>query len=383
MNRPPCEHPFDCDRANGVADFDPDRDVAAVGRHATDALSRDIAAVRDRPDPDPARKIHLFQSPPGYGKTHLFGRVRHEQGDRVQFVFVPATPDPSRATRYAAWQVVETLFNSAGTFAPVRVHPARLLGPSFVAYFDQLPEGLRARCGDLRKSLADDPLAVFEVFGPVGDLGPYHTLADSLRRRLPEVRGRVVRAFAFGLSPAAEDARAWLRGEADQVAADRLASLHLPDESPTAADVIHGAAALLRLTGRPLVLCFDQLEEFFRGSLDGFRELTSHLMGWLQTIPNLATVLGSTDTGWRFVVENKGASSFIDRVAVHELHPLAPDEAAECVVRRMRSWDEFDRARGDGWPFDLGSVRRFAADRPARPSSGSKWNSKMTPTSPG
>src|SRR5262249_50559078 len=149
--------------------------------------------VRERPASDPSRKIHLIRGPAGYGKTHLFGRIQHEQGKQVRLVFVPAPPDPTRAAQYVCWQLVESLFHDAGApFAPIRRCLAQFLRPSFAAYFDQLPAGLRARCTGLRLGLADDDLAVLDVIAAVSDLGPYHTLADSVRRLFPEVAGAAV-----------------------------------------------------------------------------------------------------------------------------------------------------------------------------------------------
>jgi hypothetical protein len=196
MNRPPSEQPFGLNRVNGPADFDPGWDVPSVGRAATAALSKDIAAVRARPEPDPARRIHLFRGAPGYGKTHLFGRAGHEQGERVRFVSVPSPPGGAEPPGRAAWVVAETLFHSPGTVAPVRAHLARLLAPSLAAYFDQLPDGLRARCAEFRAALREDPLAALKVFGPVTDLAPYHALADAVRKRLTDVPGAAVRALS-------------------------------------------------------------------------------------------------------------------------------------------------------------------------------------------
>ena len=76
------EHPFAMDRLNDPDDFRVEWDVPSLGKAFTDALSRDIDRVRTRPAPDPERKVHLFAGSAGYGKTHLFGRVRHQQGDR-------------------------------------------------------------------------------------------------------------------------------------------------------------------------------------------------------------------------------------------------------------------------------------------------------------
>ena len=40
--------------------------------------------------------IEVLLAPPGYGKTHLFGRIGHELDEEVLFVFVPAFEDVNR-----------------------------------------------------------------------------------------------------------------------------------------------------------------------------------------------------------------------------------------------------------------------------------------------
>ncbi len=364
----PCEHPFESNRLDGAADYRPDWDIPSAGRAVSTALNNDIAAVRCCCAPNPARKIHLLRGHAGYGKTHLFGRVQNEQREQVQFIFIPAPPDPSRPTSYALWQLVETLFHSTGeSLPPLRRILARFLRPSFFAYFDQLPAGLRTRTTEIRRALEDNALAVLEVVGRVTDLASYHGIADSLRQRFPGLSGGTLRALILGLSPAAEDARAWLRGEADQIPEERLRLLRLSDRSPEPAEVIRAVATLLAQISVPLVLCLDQLDQLYTGDARGFQELASQLMIWLQSVPNLIVVLGCVSESWSKIDAEAGLAAFVDRVKGYVLEPLSPTEARELVCLRMRSWEEFDPTQGDGWPFDLSSVEMFAADRPVSP----------------
>jgi hypothetical protein len=368
MHPPPCEHPFESNRLNGAADFRLDWDVESVGHAASAALNHDIATVRTRPGPDPARKIHLLRGAAGYGKTHLFGRVQAEQGERMQFAFIAAPPDPDQPTRYVCWQVVETIFHSTGgAVPPLRRLMARFLRPSFAAYFDQLPAGLRAQSTEIRQALEDDALPVLEVTSRVADLAAFHALADSFRQRFPDLAGGIMRALVLGLSPAADDARAWLRGEADQVPEERLRALRLGDNSPEPGDVIRVVATLLSHVSVPLVLCLDQLDQLYLGSAAGFQELAGQLMRWLQAVPNLVAVLGCVDEQWRQIGEEARLTAFVHRVKVHELGPLTPSEARDLVCRRVRSWEDFHPRRGEGWPFDLASVEKFAQRLPTSP----------------
>jgi hypothetical protein len=370
MTPPRSDHPFEADVLAGAADYVPAWDVPSCGRAVSDALAREVDAVRVAPTPPSgtSRKMHLVCGAPGYGKTHLFGRLRHHHGDRVQLVFVPAPPDPARAVEYVTWRVVETLFHSeGGDIAPVRRRLARVLAPSFAAYFDQLPAGLRARTLADHHALASEPLTVLQITGAVDDLAPYHALADAVRYRLSGVPGSVVRALVLSLSDASEDARAWLRGEADQVPDARLAALRLDEQSPPPADVVRGAAALCQLDGAPLVLCCDQLELLHNEGHRGFADLARQLMGWLHTVPNVVVVLGCVDETWKTVKAGSDYGSFADRVAEHSLPTLSADEGVDLLRRRLRSWAEYDAGRADGWPFDLAAVRRFVETNPASP----------------
>jgi len=359
MNRPQVEHPFAMDRLNGPDDFRTEWDVPSLGKAFTEALSRDLDQVRSQPAPDPRRKVHLFAGQAGYGKTHLFGRVRHQQGDRVQFVFIPAPKITCNIQSIAVWPLIETLFTASDGYAPIHAHLSRLLAPSFTAYFDQLSPSLKAKFTMVHSGMELNPLTVLDVCASVTELAPFHHLADAVRVRFPTVPGAVVRALVLSLSPAMDDARWWLRGEAEQVPEERLATLRLPAESPSAADVMEGVAELMRVMDIPLMLCFDQLEVLFEKDQLAFRDLTAQLMGWLQEIPNLTIAIGCFSDIWKQVTGLAGYRSFVDRVVMYQLQPLSPEQATEFIQRRMESWTDYDPAKGAGWPFDLDSVRGF------------------------
>ena len=59
-----------------------------------------------------------------------------------------------------------------------------------------------------------------------------------MRQRYPDLSSGTLRALVLSLSPAADDARAWLRGEADQILEERLRVLRLGECSPDPGDVI-------------------------------------------------------------------------------------------------------------------------------------------------
>ncbi|HVK08563.1 MAG TPA: FtsK/SpoIIIE domain-containing protein [Gemmataceae bacterium] len=370
MSPSPVEHPFADQRLDQAGTFRPDWDVPSAGREASDALAAEIDAVRSAPAPSASRKVHVLVGPSGYGKTHLFGRVLHAQGERVQFVHVPMTSDPARVSpaEHVRYRLVEALFHSpGGTIAPLRRHLARLLAPSFAAYFDQLPDALKARCLADRQSLDADPLAVLTLLGPAQDLAPFQHLADSVRKRLPGLAAGAVRAAILGLSPAADDARTWLRGEAGTLPEGRLRDLQLGDDPPDTTAALKTIGTLLAEVETPLVVSLDQTERILEKDATAFRDLTAALMAWLQEVPNLVLVVGCMSDAWGQLAVSKGYAAFLDRARVYKLDQMTPDQAAELVVRRMRSWDDLPAGAADGWPFDLADLKGLVDATPASP----------------
>jgi energy-coupling factor transporter ATP-binding protein EcfA2 len=306
--------------------------------------------------------------PSGYGKTHLFGRVLRAQSDRVQFIYVPMTSDPGRVSPadHVRWGVVEALFNPAAEIAPLRRHLARLLAPSFAAYFDQLDEALRAKCRPVRQMLDADPTAVLELLGPVTEVAPFHTLADSIRRKFPGLSAGAIRAMVLGLSGAADDARAWLRGERDALPEERLGELLLTEAPADATAVLQVVATLLQQINTPLLFCLDQSEWLMQKEESAFRDLTAALMSWLQEVPNLVLVLGCMTDAWARVTGQTYAA-FLDRTRTWKLDQLSPEQAGDLVDRRMRSWADLPVGAADGWPFDLASLKTLVGRTPAGP----------------
>jgi S-DNA-T family DNA segregation ATPase FtsK/SpoIIIE len=373
--------PFSVDRLNVAGDYHPEWDIPTLGKEFTDAFSAAIDEVCRHPQLDPKRKVQAFIGPPGYGKTHLFGRLLHQKGERVFFSFVTAPPGldgddkQNRLEGTLRWQLVESLLSSTDSVAPFRIALARLLVPSFAAYLDQLSPGLRAKCAEIRNGLDGEEgyWSVLDFFGHVEAIEPYHQLANAVQLALPNCSGPVVWALVLSASPAGEDARRWLRGEADQMADERLAALRLLDRggeplvSPPLIDILLAVAELLRLNKVPFVLCFDQIEDLFKNDRSGFTALTGQLMSWLQRVPNLLLGLGCMADAWKELKGNEGFKSFLDRLTAHTLPLLTGAEAVELVTRRMRSWADYDPAKPPGWPFDRDSVRAYAEKRQPPP----------------
>ena len=150
----------------------------------------------------------------GYGKTHLFGRLASKHEDHLLLVFVPQVINARRPERHLHWHIVESLFQSAfrGAVA-VDPHPDATVSAVLPGFFAWLPRHIIAKHQDLRDRLDEDPLAVLEIITPVNELAPYQKLADSLVACFPQVQSDVLRAIILASSPAAQEARQWLRGE--------------------------------------------------------------------------------------------------------------------------------------------------------------------------
>jgi hypothetical protein len=369
MKPSPVDNPFAAYRLNAALELRADWDVVSFGREASEALAKEINDVRAHPAPHGARKIFVLAGPSGYGKTHVFGRVLDAQQERVQFVYVPMTSDPGRVAPVdrVRWEVVETLFHPVEGKVPLGRHLSRLLTPSVLAYFHQLDGEWKVKCQPICQRIESDSAAVLELFGSNTDLAPFHALADSIRKRFPNLSAGVLRALVLGLSRASDDARTWLRGERDVLPEERLNELFLAEASPDATAVLRVVANLLQQLQTPLLICLDQIEWLMQKDQVAFRDLTAALMAWLQEVPNLVLILGCMSDDWARVPGTFAA--FKDRTKEWKLYQLSAEQAAELVVRRMRSWVDFPPGEVDGWPFDLASVKQHAGKSPISPRS--------------
>ena len=262
-------------RLNSSQDYRPKWDVPGLNQEESDLLVREVRRVRDekRKEPDPAQMLYVLLAQPGYGKTHLFGRLGYLLGDEVFFVFVPAIEDAARPLEHIRWHLVESLFRPRPPRqSPLVVTLARLCRPSFRQYVSEFPPALKDRHRELVQDFeapGGGGYAMLEMVRAVKELEPFLVLAHSMAAKSPHLPGPVVRALALGWSPAADLARRWLRGEA--LPEEDLERLGLPDEPPKPADVLRAVPALLRHRV-PVVVCCDQIESVL-DKQDGPRHL--------------------------------------------------------------------------------------------------------------
>ncbi|MEJ7638386.1 MAG: hypothetical protein WKF75_10535 [Singulisphaera sp.] len=121
-------------------DFRPEWDIPELNQGITTWLVDEVRRLRGRQQPDPGQMIVAVTGPPGYGKTHLFGRIEHLVGHEVFFVFVPAFVEQTPPLDHIRWHVIEALFRVPdGGHSPLEMSLAKICRPAFAGYFADLP----------------------------------------------------------------------------------------------------------------------------------------------------------------------------------------------------------------------------------------------------
>ncbi|MCS6849686.1 MAG: FtsK/SpoIIIE domain-containing protein [Gemmataceae bacterium] len=350
------DNPFRAQRLNAAQDYIPSWDVPSLNEPVSRRLKALIEHLRGRDRPDPTLKIPVLLAPPGYGKTHLFGRLAHQLNQQALFVFVPQLEDIRKPLEHIRWHTVESLFRVVKDEpTPLERLLARISRPSFLASFDKLPPSWKARHAAVHARLATSDDAVLEIVRGVRQLAPFRELADSAVPRFPELRSDVVRALMLGWSPERHTVRRWLRGES--LAEADLARVQLPAESPDAGQVIRAVAALMRFQ-TPVVVCCDQLESVLRDLEVGPMCLSCALTGLLQEVPNQLIVLSCLEDKW-LDMRDRVHASFLHRVETFKLDHPNEEQGIDMVRRRLKDWPGARPERGDTWPIREQAIREL------------------------
>jgi hypothetical protein len=358
------DNPFEADRLGDAESYCVEWDVPEINGHISSDVGKSLDVIRSRSGPDDREKVRVLLGQPGYGKTHLFGRVRHDQQGKLFFVYAPQIMDTSRPAEHARWHLTEALFTAgAGQPSPLARLFAAVLASSFKDYFDHLPASFAFRHQSIRERLQGDPHAVLELLKPVRDLLPFHKLADSVAVQFPSLPADILRALVLGLSPASHDARCWLRG--DGLSETKLASLRLKPIAPEAKSLLHCVAVLFQRLHLPVLFCFDQLDAVSKDE-NGPKAITTELMAWLDEIPNLLIVMSCLESEWP-KIKDRGFKSFPDRAVPLKLEKVSAPQAVDLVRRRLRSWVGYQPERGAMWPFDVAAIERFATSKQLSP----------------
>lgn len=361
------ENPFRAHRENGPRDYRPECDVPSLNDAVSDHLVDAIRRLRGRTEPDPGLKIPVLRAPPGFGKTHLFGRVSHQLRHEVLFIFVPQLESLTKPLDHIRWHVVESLFAVDEWGTPLETALARACLGSFRSWFDWLPESLRNRHRDVIATLsANDQEAVktvLEIVRANRDVDPFLGFANSLAAHHPDLSRDIVRALALAWSPAKSSVRPWLRGES--LPEEQLAELGLPADAPQPIQVL---TSLARLFARdmPFVICCDQLEGVLSQGEDAVLRLTTDLTGLLQSVPNQLITVSCLQDRWD-EVNSWVDRSFQDRIDVLTLENPTASQATELVRRRIEAWSRSAPDRGATWPIDEGSIHAFFDAKPRSP----------------
>jgi hypothetical protein len=364
VSSPLLPNPFSDDRLTAADVFNPALDVASVHQQASDWLEQAIKRATELQKPDGKAKIAILRSSPGFGKTHIMGRVGHRCGDKGLFVFVPQMEEHGSPVKHIHWHILKRLFDSPPGQRPL-LHSllARLCHHSFRCYFDSLPHTIKEQHQSLRDRLDDQPETVMEIVKEAKETAPYIALAESITTRAPTVPAEIVRALVLGWSPRAGEAWRWLRG--DQLEGAQLTELQLPEEPPTTSGLLQTLAILLKRLGMALVICCDQSEGFLRKPA-AIEELTNSLIGWLDTIPNLVLVLTLLKDSWK-KLDTGGFHSFLDRSKPLELDQLKGAQAVELLRRRLVGWPGARPGKSSLWPFREADVLKLAQEKPLDP----------------
>ena len=346
------ENPFRESRLNNSRNFRPEWDVPELNQGITKWLVDEVGRLRGRSEPDPGQMIAVMTGPPGYGKTHLFGRIEHLISHEVFFAFVPAFEERTAPLDHIRWHIIETLFRAPdGGHSPLELALARICRPAFAAYFAELPPTLAARHETMHRRLDEQPEAVLEIIRQVKNLEPFTKLADSLVQVLPQ-DAAIVRAMALGWAPTpwSATARRWLQGQ-DLPDAERE-TLNLPEEAPTALQVIRAIPALFGYN-RPMMICCDQIEGLLQGdSAVAINQLSTSMMDLLQAVP-AQLVLSCFHDQWE-KVKKSAFTAFMMRVKQPPfcLDDLQSDQAIQLVKVRMASWIGRQVNHPPVWPFE-------------------------------
>jgi DNA segregation ATPase FtsK/SpoIIIE-like protein len=354
-------NPFTDYRLAGADDYNSSLDVPSVHERASTWLEKAVTRATKLHKVDGTAKIAILQASPGYGKTHIMGRVGHKCRERGLFVFVPQMEEHGSPVKHLHWHILKTLFDApAGKQTALSKLLARLCQHSFCRYFDALPHTVKQQHQTLRHRLDDKSDTVLEIVREAKEPAPFLALAQSIARRLPTASADVLRALVLGWSPRAQEAWRWLRGE--QLEDSQLAELRLPGEAPTTSALLQTLGLVLGRLDMALVICCDQSEKYLEKP-DAFRELTTSLMGWLDSVPNLVLVLTFLKDRWQ-TVRVPAFQSFLDRSHELELDNLSGAQALELVRQRMKGWPGARPGKSPVWPIREESILRFAQQMP-------------------
>jgi hypothetical protein len=342
-----------------AADYEPfahsyraEHDVPEIAAGPTQRLHAEINRIRATPAPSAGRRLQVLTGANGFGKTHLMGRLLHQQQQKILLVYVPQAGSLRRPEELTQEYLVEELFRPtpAGESA-LQARLGQWYAPILRLAWERAAPTTPGRAESLaRLEGSESASAAAQMFQRQKKIDPW--VIAHLEQALGAVSGThadILRGLTLGLTPHATEAKQWLQGRA--LPADRARALGLPEPPPEVQAVLQTVAELWR--GQPLVLCFDQMEVVIAERRTQFAAFCNLLMGWLHTVPNAVFILAVVDDTFE---QYEFYQSFRDRIERHRLAPITGEQAYRMIERRLPP-----DVRNDA-SLDLESVRNYFAN---------------------
>jgi len=353
--------------------------VQGLNDRPLEILLADFARLAEGNAPRSKRRLpyaHLVISPePGYGKSHLIGRLYREIQGRAIFVYILAIQNPATVFQSLMQAIVRELhFPPRIGAGPLdREQSTQLDLLAHHVFANLLADVIESRIGveidtpaDTAANLRADPLLAFNrgtqgdlwadwMRQHLGDLLPF--FEEALEARgvvLHSPRGWLKALFHYAWSPFDAIKRRYVRDwisaqplEPEEYSALGMRAADAPDGeiSPHAANELcrQRLADLGQLAGyfRPLVFCFDQTEIYAHQTALA-RSFGMAVAALVNEVPNHLTVVTSNQEPWVARIEPNMERADVDRLArpFLTLEGLTRDQGRELVRLRLEAWQK-------------------------------------------
>lgn len=340
-------------------------DVPAINSRASDLIARKVADARES-----GESVGLvLVGEPGYGKSHLLARLRHQSDPGKLLTFVEPPRAPNRVMRHILRESIVRL----GTTQFTELTQLEQLAYDYVL-------GLLHELVVTKR--VTSPALVKVVTRAAEELLDFATLHQAIQPNLDDIldhalaaepvfERNTLRAF-FGLVHECRTLRVlamrWLRG--DVLADEDLGRLGVEAPENTEERAHETLAQVLRIcaaTEAVLVVCVDQVEEVNDGQSEkgtGIRSLTTALSDLIQFQPALVVVMACLQERWEAFQGGAVRKSHLDRIAqtVVHLKPVDADEARELIRARLERFNDVQGSRVAAEElFDLDALDRWVA----------------------
>jgi hypothetical protein len=349
-----------------------ERPIAGLNDRPLAALLKQFERLEAEPRPrrKPLRlKAQLVTSAePGYGKSHLIGRLFKELGERATQVYLRPFQDAGSSWRSILLKVVQELDRPDDPHL-ITAAPGQLTQLDAIAFgvMAHLLAGLiekgRADCENAAEAAREMRLDPLEAFGHGRD---GHYLLGWMRAQFPDLLPHLLRELRESGVILHSPARAWLRVlhayafsdggvERDSVmewlkdnglSAEEVALLGLDEREITAfeetaskrnEDAMHRLHDLLTLAGfyRPFLFCFDQTE-LFTAAPDLCAEFGSVIEQLVNHGLNHMIVVTANLEPWARVIVRNFQTAHIDRFTPPiELEGMTQPQALAMARQRL------------------------------------------------